>query len=183
VDLFAELSHLTQALSTAGVDYALCGAVALAIHGAPRATKDIDVLAREGDLPRVRDVARAQGFDIEALPTTFSASGRRRSAGKRLRDSRRSWGRAAARLERDAPLSRDAPEGAALEGRHTRMSLTAEIVTARLRAMAEMSRREVPPMVRGVDMSAHGVSRRLREMADVSSLCERLVEVGRHLPR
>lgn len=75
MDLFAELAHLTQALSAANVDYALCGAVALAIHGAPRATKDIDVLAREGDLTRLRDVARAQGFDIEALPMTFSTSG------------------------------------------------------------------------------------------------------------
>jgi hypothetical protein len=33
VDLFAELTRLTGA-------YALCGAAALAIHGAPRATKD-----------------------------------------------------------------------------------------------------------------------------------------------
>ena len=54
---------------------ALCGAVALAIHGAPRGTKDIDVLLREDDLPRLRDVARKQGFDIEALPMTFSSSG------------------------------------------------------------------------------------------------------------
>ena len=75
MDLFAELAGLTQALSAANVDYALCGAVALAIHGAPRATKDIDVLLREADLPRLRDVAHAQGFDIEALPMTFSASG------------------------------------------------------------------------------------------------------------
>lgn len=63
------------------------------------------------------------------------------------------------------------------------MSLTAEIVTARLRAMAEASAREPSPMVRGVDMSSYAVTLRLREMADVSSLCARLVEVGKHLPR
>lgn len=62
-------------------------------------------------------------------------------------------------------------------------TMTAEIVTARLRAMAEMSRREPSPMPRGVDMSARSVTLRLREMADVSRLCERLVEVGRQLPR
>jgi len=75
VDLFAELTSLTQALAAAKVDYALCGAVALAIHGAPRATKDIDILLREDDLARLRDVARQLGFDIEALPMTFSSSG------------------------------------------------------------------------------------------------------------
>lgn len=62
-------------------------------------------------------------------------------------------------------------------------TMTAETVTSRLRAMAEMSRREVSPMARGVDMSARSVTLRLREMADVSRLCERLVEVGRQLPR
>lgn len=75
MDLFAELAALTHALSVANVDYALCGAVALAIHGAPRATKDIDILLREEDLPRLRDVARENGFDVEALPMTFSSSG------------------------------------------------------------------------------------------------------------
>ena len=75
VDLFAEVVALTSALDVAGIDYAICGGVALAIHGVPRATKDIDVLAREADLPRLRDVVRACGFTIEALPMTFSSSG------------------------------------------------------------------------------------------------------------
>jgi hypothetical protein len=66
---------LTAALDAAAIDYALRGAVALAIHGAPRATKDIDLLAREADLPRLRDVVRSRGFTIEALPLTFSSSG------------------------------------------------------------------------------------------------------------
>lgn len=62
-------------------------------------------------------------------------------------------------------------------------TMTAEIVTARLHAMAEMSRNEASPMPRGVDMSARAVTVRLREMADVSKLCERLVQLGRQLPR
>ena len=75
VDLFGELTALAAAFDAAGVDYALCGAIALAIHGAPRATKDIDILARVQDLPRIRDVARGCGFTIEGLPMTFSATG------------------------------------------------------------------------------------------------------------
>jgi hypothetical protein len=75
VDLFAEVVALTAALEAAAVDYAICGGVALAIHGAPRATRDIDLLVREADLPRLRDILRARGFKIEALPMTFSSSG------------------------------------------------------------------------------------------------------------
>lgn len=75
MDLFAEVVALTAALDAAAIDYAICGGVALAIHGAPRATKDVDLLAREADLPRLRGVVRACGFTLEALPMTFSSSG------------------------------------------------------------------------------------------------------------
>jgi hypothetical protein len=75
VDLFAEVVALTAALDAAAIDYAICGGVALAIHGAPRATKDIDLMAREADLPRLRAVVHACGFTLEALPMTFSSSG------------------------------------------------------------------------------------------------------------
>jgi hypothetical protein len=53
VDLFAEVVALTAALDAAAIDYAICGGVALAIHGAPRATRGIDLLVREADLPRL----------------------------------------------------------------------------------------------------------------------------------
>lgn len=75
MDLFGEVIGLTAALDAAAVDYAICGGVALAVHGAPRATRDIDLLARGADLPRLREVARSCGFTIEALPMTFSSSG------------------------------------------------------------------------------------------------------------
>lgn len=54
---------------------------------------------------------------------------------------------------------------------------TSEIVTERLRRMAELSK-SAPPR-RGVDYSAAAVTARLREMSDVSKLCAKLVEIGR----
>lgn len=75
MDLVAELASLVKALEEARIDYAFCGAVALAVHGAPRATQDIDLMARRGDLDAVRRVARGCGFIFEALPMTFSSSG------------------------------------------------------------------------------------------------------------
>ena len=44
MDLHQELVQLIDALEAAGAEYALCGGLALAVHGHPRFTKDIDLL-------------------------------------------------------------------------------------------------------------------------------------------
>lgn len=75
IDVYEELVALLQALDEAQIEYALCGALALAVHGAPRATKDIDVIARKEDADRLREVAHRVGFVLEALPMVFSGSG------------------------------------------------------------------------------------------------------------
>jgi acetolactate synthase regulatory subunit len=73
VDFFQELKELTAALEAGGVDYALCGGVALAIHGVSRATQDIDLLLRPEDLERFRELIRARGFTLESLPMDFAS--------------------------------------------------------------------------------------------------------------
>jgi hypothetical protein len=70
-DLIAELEQLVDALEREHVEYAVCGGVALAIHGHPRATKDIDLLVRPETAPRAREIARALGFDVPARKMTF----------------------------------------------------------------------------------------------------------------
>jgi hypothetical protein len=44
VDLVAELHVVADALVAAGVEFALCGGLAVAVHGHVRATRDIDLL-------------------------------------------------------------------------------------------------------------------------------------------
>jgi hypothetical protein len=73
MDFFQELKNLTVALEVGGVDYALCGGVALAIHGVPRATQDIDLLVRPEDLARLREIARTCGFVLESFPMDFAS--------------------------------------------------------------------------------------------------------------
>lgn len=73
MDFFQELRNLTDALDACGVDYALCGGVALAIHGVPRATQDIDLLIRPEDLGRLRETVRSCGFVLESFPMDFSS--------------------------------------------------------------------------------------------------------------
>jgi hypothetical protein len=73
VDFFEELKRVVAGLETAGVDYALCGGVALAIHGAPRATQDIDLLLRPEDIDRLRAVITPLGFTLESFPMDFAS--------------------------------------------------------------------------------------------------------------
>ena len=73
MDLYVELMNVIDALEREGVEYALCGGVAVTIHGAPRFTNDIDLLIASSDVPAVLEAVRSVGFDIEALSMTFGA--------------------------------------------------------------------------------------------------------------
>ncbi len=75
LSLYDELRALSAAFDAGGVDYALCGGLALAVHGHPRATKDIDVLVRPEDLALARSIARACGFVLASLPIRFPDTG------------------------------------------------------------------------------------------------------------
>ncbi len=69
--LLEEFKSITNALNDAGIDYAVCGGWAMAIHGLPRATMDIDLLVLSKDVESAFSVARANGYDIEGLPLSF----------------------------------------------------------------------------------------------------------------
>jgi hypothetical protein len=73
LDLFEESLRLLAELERSAVDYAVAGAVALAIHGAPRATADLDLLVRGEDVERVLEIARRQGFTAAAAPMWVGA--------------------------------------------------------------------------------------------------------------
>ena len=68
-----ELRGLVVALYTEQIPYALCGALAMAVYGHPRATLDIDLLALAGSAREIRRCARTCGFTLEAAPMTFAA--------------------------------------------------------------------------------------------------------------
>ncbi len=71
LDLITELEALVTALDREGVDYALCGGLALGLHGHPRATMDIDLLVRSEQLGDALRVARDAGFDVPARKMIF----------------------------------------------------------------------------------------------------------------
>ena len=71
LSLLEEFDALVTSLRTEGVEYAVVGALAVAVHGAPRATTDIDLLVRPEGLAAAGAVAHARGFTPEALPLRF----------------------------------------------------------------------------------------------------------------
>src|SRR5205807_4375356 len=70
LDLYEEFKTLISSLDEHGVDYAVCGGLAMAVWGAPRATVDIDLLILTEALEEAKAAARGLGFTIEALPMT-----------------------------------------------------------------------------------------------------------------
>ena len=63
--LYDELWALISRLNKAKISYALCGGLAMAAHGWPRATMDIDMLIEEKNLEPARKIARSLGFKHE----------------------------------------------------------------------------------------------------------------------
>lgn len=64
--LTQELNQLTEAFDAAKVEYALCGGLAMAVHGHARATEDIDLLIREESLPAAIQASAVCGFTFES---------------------------------------------------------------------------------------------------------------------
>ena len=71
MDPVTELESLVHRFVEDGVPYALCGGLALAVHGFPRQTKDIDILVEADNVERALAAARRTGFDIPARKITF----------------------------------------------------------------------------------------------------------------
>src|ERR1700675_588010 len=71
-DLYEEFKSIVSALEEQGIDYAVCGGLAMAVHGLPRATVDIDLLILAQSLEEAKRLARTLGYTIEAFPMTFS---------------------------------------------------------------------------------------------------------------
>jgi hypothetical protein len=63
--LAASLAELSRALTDAGVPFAVAGGHAVAIHGTPRATKDIDILTRAESRTAADRVMRSLGYRLE----------------------------------------------------------------------------------------------------------------------
>lgn len=73
MDLKKELEGVVDALVASDVPFGVCGGVAVTIHGAPRFTKDIDLIVLPGDVEAALGAVRSVGFTLSAGPMMFAA--------------------------------------------------------------------------------------------------------------
>ncbi|MGI8836209.1 MAG: nucleotidyl transferase AbiEii/AbiGii toxin family protein [Pyrinomonadaceae bacterium] len=73
LDLYEELRSLIAALDKHEIEYALCGGIAMAIFGRPRATVDIDLLILAESLDEMIEVAKALEYTVRGLAMSFAS--------------------------------------------------------------------------------------------------------------
>jgi len=62
MEIYSELKQLVKGFSEQGIPFALCGGLAMAVFGVPRATIDIDILIEAKSLQQVKQLAGRLGF-------------------------------------------------------------------------------------------------------------------------
>lgn len=75
MNVFYEFHKNVQHLQREGVEYSLIGGVAIAFHAVPRFTKDIDLLLRKSDLPKMTAILNKEGYFSSSAPWTIKNSG------------------------------------------------------------------------------------------------------------
>ena len=64
MNLKTELLAAARALDQAAIPYAVCGGLAVVLHGFPRLTRDLDFLVQESDLEPAKEALGKTGFTI-----------------------------------------------------------------------------------------------------------------------
>ncbi len=71
MDILDELKKLAKELEDKGIDYALCGGLAIAVYARPRATLDIDIMIDSDSVSRTTAAVNDMGFTISGPPMYF----------------------------------------------------------------------------------------------------------------
>lgn len=74
LDLIEELRKLVSNLKQNKIHYALCGGMAMGVHGRARATIDIDMLVLSESVEQVLAIARSLGYNIRGKDLSLAKS-------------------------------------------------------------------------------------------------------------
>jgi hypothetical protein len=66
MNLIDELFAVIDCLERNGIKYAICGGIAVIIHGYPRMTKDIDIMVLGDDRENVEEAVREAGYLLKS---------------------------------------------------------------------------------------------------------------------
>lgn len=84
MDLIREFGAIIDELHREGVEYAVCGGIAVTIHGYVRTTKDMDFLIRSEDADRVVKLAARVGFLDDSGNIPFGLGTKRETIVRRV---------------------------------------------------------------------------------------------------
>ena len=73
MELYEQLARLVAEFDAAGIEYALCGGLAMAVHRLPRATIDIDLIIEPSSLDAAKHAAKNAGYDVDMGLMTFAS--------------------------------------------------------------------------------------------------------------
>jgi hypothetical protein len=71
-DLSEELAAIRDVLAARGLEFAVCGGIAMAIHGFTRATEDLDLLVRPEEAEAIEEALGVLGYEITSKPEISS---------------------------------------------------------------------------------------------------------------
>lgn len=71
MDIVAELRDIVERLDQAGIEYALCGGLAMAVYARPRATLDIDLLVQPDALAAAERALEPLGYFVGTASMSF----------------------------------------------------------------------------------------------------------------
>ena len=71
LNLLTEFQNIVNTLEEEKIEYAICGGIAMAIHGFLRTTVDIDIVVLQENVNITKQVIRKHGFSIESNPMIF----------------------------------------------------------------------------------------------------------------
>ena len=71
IDIVNELRDLVAKFDEQGIEYALCGGMAMGVHGFLRATMDIDFLVPADSLDAVMTIVTKLGYTIRGKDLSF----------------------------------------------------------------------------------------------------------------
>ncbi len=77
-DLSEELAAIRDELAARGLEFAVCGGIAMAIHGFTRATEDLDLFVRPEEVEAVEATLEVLGYAAKSAPTVVGAMNIRR---------------------------------------------------------------------------------------------------------
>jgi phosphorylcholine metabolism protein LicD len=71
LSLLDEFRLVVDVLEKEKIEYAICGGMAMAIHGFIRATVDIDIVLLQESIQKLKNIVRNYGYSIESNPMNF----------------------------------------------------------------------------------------------------------------